>query len=158
MISAMTTATVFGLLWTSSHAGTSSMGKIDGSRDAVFETLAAPLSLVPSKGGSVMRVETIPPDESWRGRVSEKDIQAYFASLNALGASAFHAKAPHPYLQETPTLDFCIVLEGELVLVLDTEEVLLRPGHVVIQRGTRHAWSNRSSAPARLAISSHDAA
>ncbi|MND00920.1 Cupin domain protein [compost metagenome] len=48
------------------------------------------------------------------------------------------------------------MLEGEIVLVLDTQEVILRAGDIVIQRGTNHAWSNRSSKPAVVAISSHD--
>ena len=57
----------------------------------------------------------------------------------------------------TPTLDFCIVLEGEITLILDTQEVRLEKGDVVVQRGTRHAWSNRSRRPCVVAISSHDA-
>jgi uncharacterized cupin superfamily protein len=46
-------------------------------------------------------------------------------------------------------------MEGEVVLVLDTEEVVLRQGDVVIQRGTNHAWNNRSGRPAVVAIASH---
>src|SRR5262249_23113053 len=55
------------------------------------------------------------------------------------------------------TLDFCLVLEGEITLVLDLEEVHLKAGDTVVQRGTRHAWSNRSGKPCVVAISSHDA-
>jgi len=51
-----------------------------------------------------------------------------------------------------------LILEGEVTLVLDTEEVHLKSGDIVIQRGTNHAWSNRSNRPCRIAISSHDAA
>jgi uncharacterized cupin superfamily protein len=61
-------------------------------------------------------------------------------------------------MQKTRTLDFCIVLEGEIVLVLDTQEVRLKTGDVVVQRSTNHAWSNRSSNPTVLAIASHDGA
>jgi len=60
-------------------------------------------------------------------------------------------------MRKTRTLDFCLILEGEITLVLDTEEVHLKAGDTVVQRGTRHAWSNRSGAPCVLAISSHDA-
>ena len=60
-------------------------------------------------------------------------------------------------MQETRTLDFCLILKGEITLVLDTEEVDLRAGDTVVQRGTRHAWTNRSSRPCVIAISSHDA-
>src|SRR5918996_739454 len=48
--------------------------------------------------------------------------------------------APHPYMQRTRTLDFCLILEGEITLVLDTEEVTLTAGDTVVQRGTHHAW------------------
>ena len=58
---------------------------------------------------------------------------------------------------KTPSLDFCLVLEGEITLVLDLEEVHLKAGDTVVQRGTRHAWSNRSGQPCVVAISSHDA-
>jgi uncharacterized cupin superfamily protein len=58
-------------------------------------------------------------------------------------------------MQKTGALDFCIVMEGEVILVLDTEEVVLRQGDVVIQRGTNHAWNNRSGRPAVVAIASH---
>ena len=59
--------------------------------------------------------------------------------------------------RKTRTLDFCLVLEGEITLVLETQEVALSAGDVVVQRGTRHAWSNRSRRACVLAISSHDA-
>jgi hypothetical protein len=65
--------------------------------------------------------------------------------------------ASKPAMKKSRTLDFCLVLEGEVTLVLDLEEVPLRAGDVVVQRGTRHAWSNRSARPCRIAISSHDA-
>jgi uncharacterized cupin superfamily protein len=61
-------------------------------------------------------------------------------------------------MQKTETLDFCFVLDGEIVLVLDTGETALKRGDMAVIRGSNHAWSNRSSAPAVLAISSHDGA
>jgi uncharacterized cupin superfamily protein len=61
-------------------------------------------------------------------------------------------------MQKTESLDFCCILEGEIVLVLDTGEVALNKGDVVVQRGTNHAWSNRSDAPCVMAVTSHDGA
>jgi len=49
-----------------------------------------------------------------------------------------------------------ILTEGEIVLVLDTQEVAARKGDFIVRRGTNHAWSNRSKRPAVLAIASHD--
>ena len=59
-------------------------------------------------------------------------------------------------MQKTHTLDFCLVLEGEIKLVLDTEEVTLKAGDTFVRRGTNHAWSNRSNHPCVIAFSSHD--
>lgn len=58
----------------------------------------------------------------------------------------------HPLMHRTQSIDYGIVLEGEIVLVLDDQEVTLRAGDVVVQRGTIHAWNNRSDAPCRIAF------
>ena len=76
--------------------------------------------------------------------------------MGSPGASTYSTQAPHPYMQKTRTLEFNVVLEGEVVLVLDTQEVKLKAGEIVVQRGTNHSWSNRSTKPAVVAIMSHD--
>jgi mannose-6-phosphate isomerase-like protein (cupin superfamily) len=60
-------------------------------------------------------------------------------------------------MHRTRTLDYVVVIEGELVLILDDSEVTLGPGDVVVQRGTDHAWENRSSTVARAAFFHIDA-
>jgi mannose-6-phosphate isomerase-like protein (cupin superfamily) len=60
-------------------------------------------------------------------------------------------------MHRTRTIDYVVVIEGEIVLVLDDSEVTLRQGDVVVQRGTDHAWENRSSEPARMAFFHIDA-
>jgi hypothetical protein len=60
-------------------------------------------------------------------------------------------------MHRTRTLDYVVVIEGELVLILDDSEVVLKPGDVVIQRGTDHAWENRSDRAARAAFFHIDA-
>jgi mannose-6-phosphate isomerase-like protein (cupin superfamily) len=122
----------------------------------VLETLHLPHTIEPPAQGSVCRVVTFPPDDIWKGKVGAAEVQAFFRAMGSPGASTYSAQAPHPYIQKTRTLDFCFVLEGEIVLVLDTQEVRLKTGEIVIQRGTNHAWSNRSSNPAVVAIASHD--
>src|SRR5262249_28224027 len=124
----------------------------------VRESLRLPHTLLPPPGGSTCFVVTFPPDASFRGKVGASDVAAYFAMMGAPDASRYSAKAPHPYMQKTRTLDFCLVLEGEITLVLDIEEVHLKAGDTVVQRGTNHAWSNRSDRPCVVAFSSHDAA
>ncbi|HTC43865.1 MAG TPA: cupin domain-containing protein [Steroidobacteraceae bacterium] len=60
-------------------------------------------------------------------------------------------------MHRTRTVDYVVVISGEIVLVLDDSEVTLRAGEVVVQRGTDHAWENRSSEPARMAFFHIDA-
>ena len=122
----------------------------------VYETLHLPHVLVPPHRGSVLNVFTFPPDAAWKAKVGERDVRAYFQAMGAPGACMYSLEAPHPYMQKTRTLDLCAVLEGEIVLVLDTQEVSLKAGDIVIQRGTSHAWSNRSGKAAVVAIASHD--
>lgn len=57
-----------------------------------------------------------------------------------------------PGMHRTSSIDYGIVLSGELYLILDDCERLLKPGSVVIQRGTDHAWENRSNADAAMAF------
>lgn len=121
----------------------------------VRESLDPSYVLRPPRGGSVCNVVTFPPDKSY-GNVSADKVQAFFDAMAA--PQAYAPGGPHAYMQQSNTLDFCLVVEGEITLVLDTTEVHLRAGDTVVQRGTRHAWSNRSERCAVVAFSSHDAA
>ncbi len=60
-------------------------------------------------------------------------------------------------MHRTRTLDYVVVIEGEVVLVLDDSEVVLKKSDVVVQRGTNHAWENRSDRVARMAFFHIDA-
>ena len=122
----------------------------------VAETLHLPHTIEPPPNGSVLRTLTIPPDDAWKGKVGAAEVKAYFHAMGSPGASMYSPQAPHPYMQKTRSLDFVAVLNGEIVLVLDTQEVALKAGDFVIQRGTSHSWSNRSGQSALLAIASHD--
>jgi len=128
-----------------------------GPAKIVYETLHLPHVIVPPAKGSVLNVLTFPPDAEWKGKVGSREVAAYFQAMGATGASTYTPQAPHPYMQKTRTVDFCIVLEGEITLVLDTQEVTVKQGDFVINRGSNHAWSNRSSKPAMVAIAAHDA-
>ena len=58
----------------------------------------------------------------------------------------------HPDMHETDTVDYAIVMAGEIWAILEDKETLLRAGNVLIQRGTNHAWANRSDECARIAF------
>jgi mannose-6-phosphate isomerase-like protein (cupin superfamily) len=58
----------------------------------------------------------------------------------------------HPLMHRTRTVDYAIVMEGEIDMLLDDGEIHLKAGDVLIQQGTNHAWVNRGSAPCRIAF------
>ena len=87
-----------------------------------------------------------------------RDVTELWATVShgAGGASEFRVvdlpAGAERVMHRTDTVDYGLVLAGEVYLVLETEETQLRPGDVVVQRGTRHAWHNRSDQPARMAF------
>ncbi len=109
-----------------------------------------PLVLPPPKGGTRIRFVDIPPDTpDFLARGAERMHDA-FSQIGDAAASTVQAGSPHPLMHRTESVDYGVVIEGELTLVLDAGEVQLRPGSVVVQRGTNHAWANRSGAPCRM--------
>jgi quercetin dioxygenase-like cupin family protein len=58
----------------------------------------------------------------------------------------------HPHMHRTETIDYVIVMEGEIEMDMDASSVKLKAGDIMIQRGTNHAWANRSGRPARVAF------
>ena len=78
-----------------------------------------------------------------------KSEAAYAASFQAVGAA--HARtnsARHPGMHKTHSVDYIVCLKGNSTLLLDEDEVDLKPGDVVVQRGTNHAWINKGHEPA----------
>ena len=118
--------------------------------DNAADPTAGPLMLPPPKQGTRIRFVDIPPDTDEflaQGAARMKDA---FSQIGDASASTVKATSPHPLMHRTESVDYGIVIEGELTLVLDDTEVQLRPGSVVIQRGTNHAWANRSGRPCRM--------
>ncbi len=58
----------------------------------------------------------------------------------------------HPHMHRTETIDYVIVIDGEIEMDMDDSTVKLKQGDIMIQRGTNHAWANRSGKPARVAF------
>ena len=71
------------------------------------------------------------------------DGRAAFAEMGA--ADNIVENARHPFMHRTDSVDYAIILTGEIYMLLDNEDVHLKAGDVVVQRGTNHAWSNRGS-------------
>jgi mannose-6-phosphate isomerase-like protein (cupin superfamily) len=110
-----------------------------------------PVRLSPPANGTRIRFVDIPPDtEEYLANSAEK-MQAGFAEIGESHAStAASGNAPHPVMHRTQTVDYGVVIEGKITLILDDSEVDLEPGSVVIQRGTNHGWANRSDKPCRM--------
>jgi mannose-6-phosphate isomerase-like protein (cupin superfamily) len=123
----------------------------------IRETLHLPHTIEPPRNGSVCRVIEFPPEDGYRRSITDADVRQYFAAMGSPDASTLSKNSPHPYMQRTETLDFCYIQEGEITLVLDTEEVHVKAGDSVVLRGANHAWSNRSSKPCIVIFSHHDA-
>lgn len=106
--------------------------------------------ILPPAEGTILRIIDFPPEPADRAEL-ERRVHATFGGIYS---DAAHDKASgkHPGMHRTRTLDYAIVLEGEIWAVLDEGETLLRAGDVLIQRGTNHAWANRSSKTARIAF------
>lgn len=109
-----------------------------------------PLVLPPPPHGTRVRFVDIPPDTPEFLAHGAQRMHEAFTQVGDASASTVQADSPHPLMHRTESLDYGVVIEGELTLVLDEGEVVLKPGSVVVQRGTNHAWANRSGAPCRM--------
>ncbi|MCI0366015.1 MAG: cupin domain-containing protein, partial [Phycisphaerales bacterium] len=110
------------------------------------------LVLAPPKGGTRIRVIDFPPESDAIRKLTGSEAAAKFAEMGDAGATRAGQGAPHPLMHRTQTLDYGIVLAGELTLVMDLGETVVRAGDIVIQRGTNHAWANRSDKNCRVAF------
>lgn len=110
------------------------------------------LVLAPPKGGTRIRVIDFPPEGDAIRRLTGAEAAAKFGEMGGADAARSQADAPHPLMHRTQTVDYGIVLEGELTLVVDRGETTIHAGDIVIQRGTNHAWANRSDRNCRVAF------
>jgi mannose-6-phosphate isomerase-like protein (cupin superfamily) len=109
-----------------------------------------PFRLAPPKTGSVFRIVEYPPDRERLAALAKERAEGDDGSGHI---SALDSGSPrHPGFHKTHSVDYAIVLSGEIYALMDEGEVLLAAGDVLIQRGTNHAWSNRADAPAHVAF------
>jgi hypothetical protein len=110
--------------------------------------------LEPPPCGTIFRVVEFPPDAQIAGKFDRVKAFEAIGASGALDPSA----ARHPGMHRTHSVDYAIVLSGEIWAVMDVGETLLRAGDCLVQRGTNHAWSNRSTASCLVAFILVDAA
>ncbi len=125
-------------LWRTKTAPASNAGNADAATGRI--------KLEPPSSGSILRIVEFPPDSRWR---KSADAKKAFASIGA-GAAPDHGSAD-AMMHATATVDYIIVLRGEIWAILDKGEKLLKQGDILIQRGTNHSWSVRTKEPAVVA-------
>lgn len=109
------------------------------------------IGIPPPPHGSVFRVVEFPPE----GNNLDHESAAGQEMLKAAGAIVKGDEgltARHPGMHKTHTIDYAVVLSGEIDMLVDEDEVHLKAGDVVVQRGTYHAWANRGTEPCRIAF------
>ena len=114
-----------------------------------FDRANTEILLSPSEGGTKFRYFQINPTPKG---VSKKDLDAAaHEAFKKMGADHHRVDVSrHHAMHKTKTIDYIILLKGEVKLILDEEEVDLNPFDVVVQRGTNHAWENNGTEPALL--------
>ena len=121
-------------LWETKSAPASNAGAADAAD--------RPVHLEPPKNGTILRIVEFPPDSAWRGATDGS------AGFKAIGAGHAQDRASSdPMMHRTNTVDYAIVLKGEIYAVMEKGEKLLRAGDILVQRGTMHSWSVRGNEP-----------
>jgi mannose-6-phosphate isomerase-like protein (cupin superfamily) len=111
------------------------------------EPSEAKLSLAPPKSGTRIRVLEIPVE-----REAASNLDAVFENIGAKDAHVGLKGGSHASFHRTQTIDYGIVLDGEITLLLDAGETTLYAGDICVQRGTNHGWINRGNKPCRIAF------
>ena len=126
-------------LWETQAAPASNTGGADAAE--------RPVHLEPPKNGTILRVVEFPPDSQWRRDAVGAD------AFKSIGAGHTQDRASSdPMMHRTSTVDYAIVLKGEIHAVMEKGEKLLRAGDILVQRGTNHSWSVRGNEPCIVAF------
>jgi mannose-6-phosphate isomerase-like protein (cupin superfamily) len=105
------------------------------------------IGVAPPAGGSVFRIVEFPPLAAGTGAIDHDAV------LREMGLGGAHdAAARSPFMHRTRSIDYAIVMEGEIDMLLDDSEVHLKAGDILVQQGTNHAWMNHGTVPCRIAF------
>ncbi len=101
----------------------------------------------PGPNGTIFRIVEIPPESA----TSAIDAKAAFEALGSENKPKASDSAKHPTMHKTNSVDYLVVISGEMSMLMEDGEVLLKSGDCIVQRGTNHAWVNKSGKPCVLA-------
>jgi mannose-6-phosphate isomerase-like protein (cupin superfamily) len=135
--------TVSRLLWVTGETPADISGPADRAALAMGK-----IGISPPPGGSVFRIVDFKPMGPEVDKLSSDHMH------HQLGGEATKRGLPprHPFMHRTRTIDYAIVMEGEIDMLLDDSEIHLKAGDVLIQQATNHAWVNRGTETCRIAF------
>jgi len=131
------TGLVSTLLWVTEESPAELSGSIDRADREI--------GVAPPPRGSVFRIVDFPPAADF-GAVDNA------AMLREMGIGEGQGGARHATMHRTKSIDYAVVVSGEIDMLLDDSEVHLKAGDVLVQRGTNHAWVNRGKENCRIAF------
>lgn len=121
-------------------------GGAPADNSGITDAAERPIILEPPANGTIFRIVEFPPDSAWRDNA---DAKAAFESIGA--GHATDDQVDDPMMHKTATVDYLIVLKGEIWAILEEGEICLKQGDCMIQQGTNHSWSVRTDEPCLLA-------
>jgi len=128
------------LLWVTDETP----ARVSSAKDRAAREIGVP----PPRRGTIFRVTEVPPRVGGEVRDNETLLRDF-----GIGPDVKRGHPPrHPAIHRTRSLDYVVVLEGEIDLLLDDRDVRLKAGDVIVQQATNHAWINRGTATCRLAM------
>jgi mannose-6-phosphate isomerase-like protein (cupin superfamily) len=128
------------LLWVSDETP----ARVSGGEDRAAREIGVP----PPRRGTIFRLAEFPPGVGGEVRDNEIVLRDF-----GIGPDVKRGHPPrHPAIHRTRSLDYVVVLEGEIDLLLDDRDVRLTAGDVIVQQATNHAWINRGTVTCRLAM------
>jgi len=122
---------------------------IDHVSDEDLATADSEIPSFPAEGETILRIADFPPDAVYPDD-AESLIFTELDGQEEAQAGNEHNNSDHFWFHRTDSLDYAVVLEGEITLLVDDGEATLTAGDVVVQRATSHAWSNRTDKTARM--------
>ena len=125
-------------LWVTSESPIDNSGTEDRS--------LRPMKHDPDAHGTIFRLVEIPPESK---TVFKAD--GIFTELGSQNKPSEADRSRHPTMHKTNSIDYLIVLSGEMIMEMEEGSTLIKQGDCIVQRGTNHAWVNRSDKPCLLA-------
>jgi hypothetical protein len=118
---------------------------VSGDADTADREIGVP----PPAGGSIFRIVEFPPEKN---TVEEVNREEWLKEMGLESGSETSEAVRHPNMHRTESIDYAVIMTGEIDLLLDDSDVHLKAGDVVVQRATNHSWVNRGDNPCRIAF------